>query len=271
MPELPEVETTLRGIQPFIQNHTVTQVIVRHTNLRWPIPKNLKKLIEGRIISQLKRRGKYLLFETKSGTLLIHLGMSGSLRILTQQSAPKKHDHVDLVFDNEIILRYSDPRRFGAILWAEHSDQHPLLKSLGIEPLERQFNSQYLLEVAKGKKTSIKSFIMNHKIVVGIGNIYATEALFRAGIHPQTAAGKIDAAHMHQLVQAIQWILRKAIKQGGTTLKDFSQSDGKPGYFSQHLKVYGRAGMPCEKCGTILKACRLGQRNTVFCVSCQKR
>lgn len=271
MPELPEVETTLRGIKPFVLHQKIRSVVVRHYGLRWPIPRNIQTILTGQTIKTAERRGKYLLFGTTKGTLIIHLGMSGSIRILTTETAAKKHDHVDIVFANKACLRYTDPRRFGAVLWTtENPDLHPLLAHLGPEPLEKTFTGKYLWEQAQQRKTPIKSFIMDSKIVVGVGNIYANEALFAAGIHPKKSAGKITLEQFNALTKAIKKILQAAIKQGGTTLKDFVNTDGKKGYFAVHLQVYGREGKPCIKCGTELKEIRLGQRTTVYCSQCQK-
>jgi len=271
MPELPEVETTLNGLKPYIEQQVIANVIVRHLNLRWPIPADLKKHIINQKIIGAERRGKYILLKTKVGTIIIHLGMSGSLRILTSGVPPKKHDHVDLEFSNNKVLRLTDPRRFGAFLWTSDDPlNHPLLKNLGPEPLNRVFTGKYLWERAQGRKVAIKSFIMDSKIVVGVGNIYATEALFNAGIHPALAAGKLSQTQYETLVHAIKAILRFAIKQGGTTLKDFLQSDGKPGYFKLHLKAYGRNGLPCLNCKKTLKEIKLGQRSSVYCPICQK-
>lgn len=271
MPELPEVETTLRGIEPFILNQTVRDIIVRHHGLRWPVPANLQQILPGQIIHRLSRRGKYLLLEIGSGTLIIHLGMSGSIRILTQPTSPKIHDHIDILFDNNICLRMTDPRRFGAVLWTTDDPfSHVLLAHLGPEPLENGFTGKYLWESARKRKASVKSFLMDSKIVVGVGNIYATEALFEAGILPRKAAGKVSLIQYEKLVKAVKKILAAAIKKGGTTLKDFVNTDGRDGYFSLHLKAYGRGGMECRNCRTILKEIRLGQRSTVYCPKCQK-
>ncbi len=272
MPELPEVETILRGISPHIKNQIITDVVVRHPMLRWPIPPNIKHVLKGQTISRTWRCGKYLLLATAEGTLILHLGMSGRLRIVTHATTPGKHDHLDIAFANNKILRFTDPRRFGACLWTTEGPlQHSLLKNLGPEPLSKKFTGKYLWQQAQGKKVAIKSFIMNSKIVVGVGNIYATEALFTAGIHPKMAAGKVTQSHYTTLVAAIKKILHSAIKQGGTTLKDFLTSDGTPGYFKVYLKAYGRAGLPCVKCKTKLINIRLGQRGTVYCPQCQRR
>ncbi|MCD6039999.1 MAG: mutM [Gammaproteobacteria bacterium] len=271
MPELPEVETTLRGILPSIKQQTIAHVVVRDYRLRWPVPANIHLILRNATIDDLWRRGKYVLFKTASGTIIIHLGMSGRLRILTEPSKANKHDHIDIVFHNEKILRFTDPRRFGAFLWVEGDPhQHALLKHLGIEPLTKNFSGKYLLERARNKKMPVKTFIMDHKVVTGIGNIYAVEALFAASVYPMQPANSLSLTQWNNLAKVIKKILRSAIQRGGTTLKDFLNSDGKPGYFSNQLKVYGRANLPCVKCGSLLKSVKLGQRSTVYCAKCQK-
>lgn len=270
MPELPEVETTLRGIEPHLLHKRITQVIVRHPRLRWPIPNNLNALLTGQTIQAIHRRAKYILFTFKHGTLILHLGMSGRVRILQENTPPEKHDHVDIQTAN-CTLRFTDPRRFGAVLWTDEDPAaHPLLAHLGPEPLTHDFSGQYLWERSRHKTVTVKSFIMDSKVVVGVGNIYAAEALFLAGVHPKRAAGKVNEAEYVALVKAIKKILQNAIKQGGTTLKDFLKSDGKPGYFRVKLKVYGRDGEPCVNCGEALSHLRIGQRATVFCKNCQQ-
>ncbi len=272
MPELPEVETTLRGVAPHILGQKIIDVIIRHPHLRWPIPPRLKQHLKGQIIRRLQRRGKYLLFILDTGTLILHLGMSGRLQIHNDTVPPQKHDHVDIRFLNKKVLRLTDPRRFGALLWTSDSPEtHPLLKNMGPEPLTSSFDGTYLWEHARNRKIAVKSYIMDSKIVVGIGNIYATEALFQARIHPKTPAGKISRDHYQTLATVIKSVLQHAINKGGTTLKDFAQSDGSPGYFSIELQVYGRAGEPCPRCHTQLLSLRIGQRSTVYCPKCQKR
>jgi formamidopyrimidine-DNA glycosylase len=272
MPELPEVETTLRGINPHIARKTIEMVIIRQPKLRWLIPPEIKKILKNQQIISTSRRGKYLLLTTKIGSIIIHLGMSGSLRILTANTPPGKHDHVDIVFDNGKILRLNDPRRFGAVLWTTNApENHTLLAHLGPEPLTPEFSASYIENRAKTHKTAIKTFIMDSKTVVGVGNIYATEALFAAQIHPETPANQIDLDRYRSLVKHIKKILRAAIKQGGTTLKNFSASDGKPGYFKVKLKAYGRKNQPCVVCKTTLVEIRLSQRSTVYCPTCQPR
>lgn len=271
MPELPEVETTCRGIQPHIENNTITKVIVRNRNLRWPVPNGLDKKLSQQTIRRVYRRSKYLLIETDIGTLIIHLGMSGSLRILQTTQAVEKHDHFELQFTNGICLRLRDPRRFGCVLWEKNDPaDHKLLKTLGPEPLSDDFTAQLLYETSRKRKTSIKQFIMDAKIVVGVGNIYASESLFLAGIHPRRQAGKITKKNAADLCAAIKEILTQAIKQGGTTLKDFTSSEGKPGYFKQELKVYDRKGEPCVSCGKAITQSVIGQRSTYYCTQCQK-
>ena len=270
MPELPEVETTRRGIAPHIEQRRVKALRVRQPKLRWPVPAQLPQWIEGDCIQSVERRAKYLLLRFSRGTLILHLGMSGSLRIQPCNTEPGKHDHVDLELDSGQLLRLTDPRRFGAVLWQENGTAHPLLASLGPEPLDEAFDAAYLQRCCKGRRTAIKALIMNAEIVVGVGNIYANEALFRAGIDPRRAAGRIAAARLEKLVAAIKSVLAAAIEQGGTTLKDFVGGDGKPGYFKQALDVYGRGGEPCHQCGEPLSEIRLGQRSTVFCRQCQR-
>ncbi len=270
MPELPEVETTLRGIQPSIQDQIIHKLLIRRPNLRWPIPKKDLQQLAGLAITQVSRRGKYLLLSTIRGHIVIHLGMSGRLLILNKWVAPAKHDHVDILFNNGALLRFTDPRRFGALLYAEDDPkQHALLKNLGIEPLSRQFSALYLKQKLANKQLPIKSAIMDQRIVVGIGNIYATEVLFRAGINPLKPAKVLLLSDLKSLVNAIKAILRTAITQGGSSLKDFLNSEGKPGYFTQQLNVYGRAGLSCIICQSNLKHIRLGQRSTVYCPTCQ--
>ena len=269
MPELPEVETTRRGIEPHLLNHTIKSVIVRHRGLRWPIPGNLEKQLAGQRIKSITRRGKYILLGVKSGTVIIHLGMSGSLRRVKCSVAPEKHDHVDFVLGQHCI-RFKDPRRFGVILFTKDDPlQHKLLKHLGPEPLNKEFNGDYLFQRSRNRKISIKQFIMDSKVVVGVGNIYASESLFYAGINPNRQAGKISKARYLELAKAIKKVLRAAIKQGGTTLQDFTNSDGKPGYFKQKLAVYGREGEPCIQCGKPIKHLVQGQRASYYCSHCQ--
>mgnify|MGYP001051263164 CR=1 FL=1 len=271
MPELPEVETTRRGIAPHIENNTISNIIVRNRSLRWPIPTGLKTKLKDHVIRAVTRRAKYLLIKTDKGTLILHLGMSGSLRILPIDEVIDKHDHFEIQFTDGSCLRLRDPRRFGAVLWTKDEPaEHKLLVSLGPEPLDKTFNAELLFEKSRKRKTTIKQFIMDAKIVVGVGNIYASESLFLAGINPNKQAGRITKAQSKELSAAIKKILSAAIKQGGTTLKDFKSSDGKPGYFQQKLKVYDRKGEPCTKCKKPIKQITLGQRSTFYCTHCQK-
>lgn len=270
MPELPEVETSRRGISPHIIETSINKVIIRQPQLRWKITEGLESFIQNKKLLSIDRRAKYLLLNFESGTLLIHLGMSGSLRICSHQSRPEKHDHVDFVFQ-QCLLRYTDPRRFGAILWLGLTPlESKLLSHLGPEPLSEEFTGKYLFELAGKRKIPVKQFIMDQKVVTGVGNIYATEALFMAGISPKRAAGNISLKRYVLLTNAIKSILQVAIKQGGTTLKDFVGGDGKPGYFQQTLLIYGKTGQQCPNCRADLKSLKLASRNSVYCAKCQK-
>ena len=271
MPELPEVETTRRGIAPHITGKRVTEVIVREARLRWPVPAELGERLTGHTIDKVGRRAKYLLLSTASGHLIAHLGMSGSLRIVSSLSPPAKHDHVDIVFDDASCLRLRDPRRFGALLWtAADPLQHLLLKGLGPEPLADDFTGEHLYQTSRGRSLAIKHFIMDSHIVVGVGNIYASEALFLAGIHPTRPAGRISRPRYAHLAEMIKQVLQAAVLQGGTTLRDFYASDGKPGYFKQQLCVYGRAGEACLVCKRPVLLIRQGQRASYYCRHCQR-
>ena len=270
MPELPEVETTRRGIEPHVNGQKVLSVVTRAKKLRWPIPSQLNKKLSQQVISSVNRRGKYLLLTTDPGTLIIHLGMSGSLRITDANAAAQKHDHVDVVFKKN-ILRLRDPRRFGAVLWTTKDPlSHKLLVSLGPEPLEEEFTAYHLYHASRNRRISVKEFIMNSHVVVGVGNIYATEALFTSKIHPLRAAGKISLPRYELLVIAIKEILADAIQRGGTTLRDFMREDGKPGYFQQELQAYGRNKQPCVVCSHPLRSTKQGQRTTTYCTRCQR-
>ncbi|WP_019894704.1 bifunctional DNA-formamidopyrimidine glycosylase/DNA-(apurinic or apyrimidinic site) lyase [Hydrogenovibrio halophilus] len=276
MPELPEVETTRRGIAPSLTDRTITRFVLRQGSLRWPVPAELTQLLPGLVISGIQRRSKYLLLTltrpqgTPVGTLLIHLGMSGSLRLVSEQTPPRKHDHIDLVLDEGTCLRYHDPRRFGAWLWTtEPPAQHPLLKKLGPEPLSDDFDGTALFDALSRRKSAIKTCLMNAQIVVGVGNIYANEALFLTGLHPQTPAHSLTLAQCDALAGRIRHVLQAAIDQGGTTLNDFLSPDGTPGYFEQQLFVYGRAGDPCRRCAQPIEKRVLSQRATYFCPHCQ--
>lgn len=270
MPELPEVETTKRGIAPHIQQQTVAKVIVRNNRLRQLVPDDIHQRCKGRRIKAVTRRAKYLFIQLDDGELLIHLGMSGTLRVVDHQLPAEKHDHVDLVLENGQCLRFNDPRRFGLYLWHEGTAPHPLTLKLGPEPLTDDFDGKRLYDLAKNRKMAVKPYIMSNEVVVGVGNIYASEALFRAGIDPRRAAGKISQARYENLADAIKKVLAAAIEAGGTTLKDFSNADGKPGYFAQQLNVYGREGEPCTTCETPIKQQVLGQRASFYCPSCQR-
>ncbi|MEX2365116.1 MAG: bifunctional DNA-formamidopyrimidine glycosylase/DNA-(apurinic or apyrimidinic site) lyase [Pseudohongiellaceae bacterium] len=270
MPELPEVETTRNGIAAHLLGARVKEMTVRQRQLRWPVTAGVEQAISGQTISDIQRRGKYLLLDCGNGVLLIHLGMSGSLRIASGAEPVKKHDHVDIEFVNKQILRFHDPRKFGCMLWLDGDPfSHPLLSTLGPEPLSDEFSDSYLYRLSRKRKVPIKSFVMDSRVVVGVGNIYANEALFQAGIRPTRPAGTVSRASMQALVSAIKSILASAIALGGTTLRDFVGGDGKPGYFRQSLLVYGRAGLACGQCGKALREIRLGQRSTVYCTRCQ--
>ena len=249
----------------------MTEVVLRRRLLRYPVPPRLLTDLPGNAIERVERRGKYLLLRSASGTVIIHLGMSGNLRLVDVAEPVVKHDHVDIVFDGKRALRFHDPRRFGAVLWCSGDPlEHELLNTLGPEPLESGFDGGYLYERSRNRKQAIKQFIMDSHTVVGVGNIYASESLFLAGIKPQTAAGKVTRPRYQQLAQAIQTVLQAAIEQGGTTLRDFVDGEGKPGYFQQQLNVYGREGEPCHQCGTAIKQLRQGQRATYYCPVCQR-
>ncbi len=270
MPELPEVETTLRGIKPHLLNQRIARVSVREPRLRWPVTSAVTQA-EGQKFVSLERRGKYLLLELEQGGLIIHLGMSGSLRILKTLKTPEKHDHVDVELENGVCLRFNDPRRFGAFLWVDGAmESHELLRNLGPEPLSDVFTADYLYRCSRGRQVAIKNFIMNGHIVVGVGNIYASEALFMAGIHPQRAAGRVSRQRYEGLVAAIRDVLTRAIQQGGTTLRDFVNSEGAPGYFAQELLVYDRAGSDCFQCGAPVRQKVIGQRSSYYCPTCQR-
>jgi formamidopyrimidine-DNA glycosylase len=271
MPELPEVETVCRGIAPHVNGKTIQELILRVPKLRLPLDPQLCHTLPGQTLRGVSRRAKYLLLDTNPGGLLIHLGMSGVLRILPAGATENKHDHVDLIFTDGTCLRFTDPRRFGIFV---HSSTdllaHPLLKTLGPEPLDDSFQGESLYRLSRGKSQPVKTFIMDQRIVVGIGNIYANEALFRAGIHPVRAAGRIGRQRYQRLVVVIKEVLAAAIAAGGTTISDFSNSDGRPGYFRQELLVYGRGSAPCLCCGNLIHSSRVGQRSTFYCTFCQR-
>src|SRR5699024_1450674 len=269
MPELPEVETTKEGIAPYLVGKKITQVVVRQPQLRWPIPAEVQELKNVEVFSVL-RRAKFILINNAAGQVLQHLGMTGTLRILPQGVPPEKQDHVHIRLSSGKILRYTDPRMFRAVLCAAVGEQHAMLAHLGPEPLSEAFTGSYLHSKAASRRQAVKTFIMDNKIVVGVGNIYAQEALFKAGIHPSRAAGRISKARYDKLRQAIVEVLQAALKAGGTTLKDFTKADGQPGYFQQELAVYGKGGQPCTVCGAELKKATHGQRSTVYCGQCQR-
>ncbi|WP_305044368.1 bifunctional DNA-formamidopyrimidine glycosylase/DNA-(apurinic or apyrimidinic site) lyase [Geoalkalibacter sp.] len=270
MPELPEVETVRCGIAPHVLGRRIARVVVRDARLRRPIPPDLVERFTGKLVSDIERRGKYLLFDTEAGWLILHLGMSGSLRLVKACEAPRKHDHVDVELDDGRLLRFCDPRRFGLLLWtAADPALHPLLADLGPEPLSENFTGAYLRHKAQGRSLCVKSLIMDSRIVVGVGNIYASEALFRAGLRPDRRAGSLSARHCDQLVESIKTVLGEAIAAGGTTLRDFVDGQGRPGYFRIQLQVYGRGGEPCPVCARPLETARIGQRSSFFCRWCQ--
>ncbi|OAN16998.1 DNA-formamidopyrimidine glycosylase [Photobacterium jeanii] len=269
MPELPEVEVSRMGISPHVEGQKVKIIKIRQYQLRWLIPDVIHD-IEGQVITHVTRRAKYLQLHTEKGTAIVHLGMSGSLRVLPADVPAEKHDHVDLVLESGEMLRYNDPRRFGAWLWAAPDTEHEVLAKLGPEPLDAQFDADYLFAKLNKRRTVIKQLIMDNKIVVGVGNIYANEALFSAKISPQRPAYQVTHQEVEALVAAIKAVLAFAIKQGGTTLKDFKNADGKPGYFAQELQVYGKAGQACPRCDHTLSEVKIGQRTTVYCSVCQR-
>ncbi|MGR9100982.1 MAG: bifunctional DNA-formamidopyrimidine glycosylase/DNA-(apurinic or apyrimidinic site) lyase [Gammaproteobacteria bacterium] len=271
MPELPEVETTRRGIEPHIAGLRIIEVMIRQPRLRWNVDGDLESRLQGKTVQSVLRRAKYLLLDTGIGALIIHLGMSGSLRIVSSNHPAGKHDHADFVFADGTVLRFNDPRRFGAILWTdEPAENHHLLKSLGPEPLSEDFDGAGLHRLSRGRSTAVKSFIMDSRIVVGVGNIYANEALFHAGIHPARRAGGISLARYLKLADCIRLVLSQAIEQGGTTLRDFVNESGKAGYFQQMLTVYGRGGEPCFHCREPVRQLRIAQRMSYYCPSCQR-
>jgi formamidopyrimidine-DNA glycosylase len=269
MPELPEVETTRRGIAPLITGRRIVRVVVRNPRLRWRVPATLAHKLSGQIVQDVARRAKYLLLATSGGTVIIHLGMSGSLRVVDDTLAPLLHEHLDIVFDNGKCLRLRDPRRFGAVLWTDDPLRHPLLADIGPEPLSAAFNAQHLFRVSRRRKRALRDFLLDGSIVAGIGNIYANEALFAAGLRPKRAAGRLTLEQCGRLVRTIRATLGRALKAGGTTLRDFQNADGGSGYFQLKLKVYGRAGGSCPRCGTAIRQIRLGQRSAFFCPRCQ--
>lgn len=271
MPELPEVETTRAGLSEHLLGRSIESLNIRQRSLRWPIPEEMPQYFEGQVISELARRGKYLLLSIKQGTALIHLGMSGSLRICQKDDELRKHDHWDMLLDNNTFLRYQDPRRFGAFLWAgmdPHS--HKLLNRLGPEPLQDEFTAQRLYQRSRGRTQAVKNFLMDSNTVVGVGNIYASESLHRAGIHPNRAAGKVSLTRYQELVSQVKNVLGEAIESGGSTLRDYVNGSGSPGYFQQKLLVYGRTGEKCLACSSPIKQIKIGQRSSFYCARCQR-
>jgi formamidopyrimidine-DNA glycosylase len=270
MPELPEVETTRRGIRQALVGRTIRAFDLREHRLRWPVEPAIATEIAGQRVLDVERRAKYLLIRLERGTLIAHLGMSGSLRVMPAGSPRLLHDHYDLVLDSNQCLRFNDPRRFGSLLWCTGDPhEHALLAALGPEPLGDDFDADYLAARAKGRKAAVKLFLMDQRIVVGVGNIYASEALFRAGVRPRRAAGRIKRVEWQWIVTAIRDVLADAIRQGGTTLRDYVNADGTPGYFRQELFVYERSGQPCRRCATPIRHLVQGQRSTYFCPQCQ--
>ena len=269
MPELPEVETTKRGVAPHVEGKKLIGMTARRSDLRWPVPDGLGEKISGFLLRSVSRRGKYLLFHFDTGVMLVHLGMSGNLRIVSADTPVMKHDHVDWDFGH-CVMRFNDPRRFGSVLWSEDPSVHPLLANLGPEPLSDEFSFEYLYAATRGRSVPIKSLIMDSGVVVGVGNIYANEALFLSGVRPGRAAKRLTRKEAQLLVENIKEVLAKAISRGGTTLRDFVGGDGKPGYFAQELYVYGREGELCKRCGKPLKAKKIAQRATVYCPACQR-
>ena len=275
MPELPEVETTRRGLAPHLEGKRIRGVVLRRPDLRWPIPTEIESVLPGQRIDAVRRRAKYLLLDTQAGSALLHLGMTGSLRVLPATTPVTVHDHVDLQLSSGRVMRFNDPRRFGSLLWQPAGEIHELLQSLGPEPLTDDpdndlFNGDYLFERSRGRKAPVKAFLMDQRIVVGVGNIYAAESLFHAGISPWRAAGKVSRERYVALADAVKEILGHAIARGGTTLRDFISPDGAPGYFVQELSAYGRGGLPCPNCGRLLKSADIGQRASVWCGYCQR-
>ena len=310
MPELPEVETTRAGLAPHLVGRRVIAATLRRPDLRWPIATEIAALLPGQRIDAVRRRAKYLLLDTAAGSALLHLGMSGSVRVLPAGTPVRDHDHVDLLLDSGSVLRFNDPRRFGCLLWQPPGTVHPLLAGLGPEPLALSpenaapgvsrngtsfgvseafdgaasngaafaaaaiqspiFSGEYLYALSRGRRVAVKSFLMDQKVVVGVGNIYVAEALFAAGVSPLRAAGKVSRERYGRLADAVQSILAHAIARGGTTLRDFISPDGAPGYFEQELSAYGRGGLPCPRCGRALKQALVGQRATVWCGHCQR-
>ncbi|MDR7194677.1 bifunctional DNA-formamidopyrimidine glycosylase/DNA-(apurinic or apyrimidinic site) lyase [Luteimonas terrae] len=270
MPELPEVETTRAGLAPHVLGRTIRSVVLRRPDLRWPIAGEVSSVLPGQRVEAIRRRAKYLLLDTDAGSALLHLGMSGSLRVLDPDVPVRAHDHVDMTLDSGQVLRFNDPRRFGCLLWQPRGETHALLRDLGPEPLDDVFDGDHLFFASRGRRAPVKTFLMDQRIVVGVGNIYAAEALFAAGISPVRDAGRISRERYARLAAEVKRILAYAIHRGGTTLRDFISPDGAPGYFEQELSAYGRGGLPCPACGTSLRQALVGQRATVWCPRCQR-
>jgi len=271
MPELPEVETACRGIRPHLVGQAIAQLVVRERRLRWPVPRALLAALPGQTVRAVERRAKYILIRTDAGTVIVHLGMSGSLRVVPCTTAPAKWDHVDLALTDGRCLRLRDPRRFGSLSWTTGDPlRHKLLRDIGPEPFSDEFNGDYLYRISRRRKVAARDFLLNTRVVAGVGNIYANEALFLAGVRPQRAAGRLRRAECDRLARAVRDTLERAIRAGGTTLRDFQNADGLPGYFQQTLKVYGRAGEPCRRCRTPIRIRKLGQRSAFYCLTCQR-
>lgn len=271
MPELPEVETTLRGIAPYLEGRLIQELVVRERRLRHPVPPATEAEVAGQKIMALRRRAKYLIFDLERGSILVHLGMSGSLRLVPVETPAGTHDHIDLIMADRRCLRFRDPRRFGLFLWlASQPESHSLLSGLGPEPLGPGFDGAYLFHVSRGRTIPIKALIMDAKVVVGIGNIYASEALFLAAIRPDRPAAQIDEPGYERLAYAIRQVLSESIAAGGTSLRDFVREDGHPGYYARRLRVYARDKQPCVNCGSGLERMKIGQRSSFFCPSCQQ-
>jgi formamidopyrimidine-DNA glycosylase len=271
MPELPEVETTRRGVAPHVERQKVTAVRIYDRRLRWPVPRELPRRLIGRTVDRVERRSKYLLFRFGNDTLIVHLGMTGSLRVFSVLPPRAAHDHIDLEFDNGIVLRYRDPRRFGAMLWSPGSSKpHRLLARLGVEPFDSEFSGEYLHRATRNRRLAVKLALMDSHLVVGVGNIYANESLFRAGIRPNRAAHRVTRAQYARLADAVRDTLTQAIAKGGSTLRDYVDSNGEPGYFQLDYYVYGREREPCRVCGSPIRSLRLGGRATLYCPSCQR-
>ena len=274
MPELPEVETTLRGLTPHLVGTRIAQLVVRERRLRWRIADDLEDRVRGLRVTAMRRRGKYIILELENGALLMHLGMSGSFRVIPKAEATTatvaRHDHYDFVTQQGHLIRYRDPRRFGCLLWAAQPEAHPRIRELGVEPLAAEFDGGYLYRAARNRKVAVKQLLMDGKVVVGVGNIYASEALFAAGIHPKRAAQRIARKRYSDLVVEVRRVLSAAIASGGSTIRNFSGTEGVPGYFAQELRVYGRAAAPCDRCQTPIVKCTIAQRATFYCPGCQR-